>query len=132
MNILPGCTYQHDITKRNPAIFDYTYDVVICMEVLEHTLQPFDAVKEIRRILKPGGLLLASTPLNFRVHGPANDCFRFTEHGIKVLMKDFDDVNIRILETPDRFLFPIHYAWSARCNKEKNVQDIENTFRFIT
>lgn len=132
LDIVPDarCTFTADITKRIP-VEDSTYDMVGCWEVLEHTLQPFDAVAEIRRILKPGGILLASTPLNFRIHGPANDCFRFTEHGIRVLMKDFDALTFSILEAPDRFLFPINYAWTAVCNKTKNVTDIEKTFRWI-
>lgn len=59
-----------DITKTNEFIADSTYDVVVCMEVIEHTLNPFDAIKEIRRILKHEGYLLISAPLNCRIHGP--------------------------------------------------------------
>lgn len=132
LDIKPGGTFTADITKRIP-VPDASYHVIVCMEVLEHTLDPFAAVANIRAALKPGGLLLASSPLNFRIHGPANDCFRFTEHGIKVLMKDFDELNISILESPDRPLFPIHYSWRARCNKEKSVshESVAETFRWI-
>jgi len=131
LDIVPGCTYQYDITKRTP-LPDSFYDAVLCLEVLEHTLDPFAAIKEIRRVLKPGGMLVASTPFNARIHGPANDCWRFTEHGIKVLMRDWDDLKIESLES-ERFLCPIHYSWMAHCNKEKNVTDDEvtSTFRWI-
>jgi 2-polyprenyl-3-methyl-5-hydroxy-6-metoxy-1,4-benzoquinol methylase len=39
-----------------------SFDVVVCIEVLEHLFQPFEAAVEIRRVLRPGGLLIASVP----------------------------------------------------------------------
>lgn len=120
-----------DITKVNDFIADSTYDVVVCMEVIEHTLNPFDAVKEIRRVLKHEGYLLISAPLNWRIHGPSPDCWRITEHGWNALLRDFDIVEIDILESPGRELFPIRYNVLARCNKFKESQDSELKFRFI-
>ena len=34
------------------------YDTVFCQQVLEHVPQPFDAVREIHRVLKPDGKLI--------------------------------------------------------------------------
>jgi SAM-dependent methyltransferase len=124
-------TYVGDITKYNEFIADSTYDCVACLEVLEHTLNPFDAIKELRRILKHEGHLLISAPLNFRIHGPSPDCWRFTEHGWRVLLRDFDIVEIDIMETPDRELFPIKYNILAKCNKNKLTLDNEIEFRYI-
>jgi SAM-dependent methyltransferase len=120
-----------DITKANDGIADSTYDCVVCLEVIEHTLNPFDTVKEVRRILRHEGYLLISAPLNWRIHGPIPDCWRITEHGWNALLRDFDIIEIDILETPDRELFPIKYNVLARCNKNKNTRDHELTFRFI-
>jgi SAM-dependent methyltransferase len=39
-----------------------TFDAVVCIEVLEHLFQPQVAASEIRRVLKPGGVLLATVP----------------------------------------------------------------------
>ena len=124
-------THVGDITRHNPAIPDSAYDCVVGMEVLEHTLDPFGGVREMRRILRDGGHLLVSAPLNWRIHGPIPDCWRFTEHGFKVLLRDFDILEIDILETPGRELFPIHYNVLARCNKAKRTADGEIDFRFI-
>jgi SAM-dependent methyltransferase len=120
-----------DITKHNSAIPDSAYDCVVCMEVIEHTVNPFDTIKEIRRILKHEGFLLISAPLNWRIHGPSPDCWRITEHGWNALLRDFDIVEIDILESPGRELFPIRYNVLAKCNKFKSTQDNELTFRFI-
>jgi SAM-dependent methyltransferase len=109
-----GCTYIGDICRKNPQIPDASYDIIICTEVLEHVLQPFGAVAEIERILKPGGIMAVSTPFNFRIHGPLPDCWRFTIHGLRALFADFEILSLDALETPDRDLMPIHYTLIAR------------------
>ena len=38
------------------------FDVVICFAVLEHIKNYMHALKEIHRVLRPGGILIASTP----------------------------------------------------------------------
>ncbi len=104
-----NATFIADITKNNRDIIpDEYYDVVICTEVLEHTLNPFAAVNEIYRILKVEGVLVMTTPFNFRIHGPLPDCWRFTEYGLRELLKKFRKVDIRENGT-DRFLCPVQY-----------------------
>jgi len=113
-----GATHIVDLCRDNSrTIPAESYDIVVCTEVLEHTLKPFSAVKEIRRLLKPGGLSLVSTPFNFRIHGPLPDCWRFTEHGLRSLFDEesgFEIVALDALEDPHRFLMPIHYTVIAR------------------
>jgi SAM-dependent methyltransferase len=41
---------------------DATFDVVTAMDVLEHTDDDLEALEELRRVCKPGGLLLATVP----------------------------------------------------------------------
>lgn len=111
--------YIIDMTKDNSnKIKNNTFDYVICTEVLEHTENPFLVIKEINRILKHNGLVFISVPLNFRIHGPLPDAFRITEHGLKLLLKNFELIELNALETPDRPLFPIHYTVIA---KKKNI-----------
>ena len=90
------------------------YDVIVCTEVLEHTKQPWKATKELHRLLKPGGILAVTTPFNFRIHGPAPDCWRFTEEGLGVLLAEFIDVRIEAVEDPERPRMPIQYTVVAR------------------
>ncbi len=42
-----------------------TFDLVVCSEVLEHLHEYDDAVKEIFRVLKPGGKFYASVPASW-------------------------------------------------------------------
>lgn len=41
---------------------DGSYDVVFAMEILEHTLDPLYLLRETFRLLRPGGLLIVTTP----------------------------------------------------------------------
>lgn len=47
---------------------DNSFDVIICTEVIEHVPDPISAIKEISRILKPGGTLLITAPLQSGLH----------------------------------------------------------------
>jgi 2-polyprenyl-3-methyl-5-hydroxy-6-metoxy-1,4-benzoquinol methylase len=105
-----GADFIIDICENNEDVVKSGFfDVVVCTEVLEHTLNPFGAVKEMHRMLKKGGHLLTSTPFDFRIHGPLPDCWRFTEHGLRELLREFDIMEIRSLENKERFLMPLHY-----------------------
>lgn len=41
---------------------DNTFDVVWCSEVIEHLIDPYFTVAEFKRILRPGGSLVMTTP----------------------------------------------------------------------
>lgn len=120
-----------DITKYNPHIKDSSYDIITCLEILEHTINPFSAIAELRRIVKDGGYILFSAPLNWRIHGPVPDCWRITEFGWQILLKDFNIIEIDKLETPDRNLFPIKYNILAQCDKSKNADVYSMKFDII-
>lgn len=109
-----GATHLGDLCRHNAFLSDESFDYVVCTEVLEHTLQPFAAVAELRRVLKAGGLLFLSVPFNFRIHGPLPDCWRFTEHGLRALLGEWEIVQLSAIETEDRFLMPVHYTVIAR------------------
>lgn len=48
---------------------DESFDLITCSEVLEHIRNPVRALREMRRILKPGGKLLLSTPSETAIQG---------------------------------------------------------------
>jgi hypothetical protein len=119
-----------DITRHNPHVADECYDALMCTEVLEHVVDPFFAVRELRRIVKAGGYILFTTPLNARIHGPVPDCWRFTEFGLKILLRDFEIVYFNKLNTPGRNLFPLHYGAVVRKISHSQIESDPRDMKF--
>jgi hypothetical protein len=109
-----GATHIADLCSCAPVVGTERFEFIVCTEVLEHTRQPFAAVASMHAMLRKGGLCFCSTPFNFRIHGPLPDCWRFTEHGLRELFRDFEIVELNALETEDRFLMPVQYTLVAR------------------
>jgi 2-polyprenyl-6-hydroxyphenyl methylase/3-demethylubiquinone-9 3-methyltransferase len=55
-------------------------DLVWCSEVLEHVADVAHLLLEARRVLRPGGRLLATVPFHGRVQGAALALTRFEAH----------------------------------------------------
>ncbi len=51
---------------------------VLCLDTLEHVFEARRAVEEMIRILAPGGMLLVSVPMDFRIHDYPSDYWRIT------------------------------------------------------
>lgn len=65
------------------------YDVVFCLEVMEYVINPLTAVKNIARILRPGGILYISFQFVYPAHNPvAEDCLRYTFRGCEKLLEE--------------------------------------------
>ena len=47
---------------------DASFDAVMCIEVLEHVPSPVNALRELSRLLKPGGTLIITAPFNSLTH----------------------------------------------------------------
>lgn len=47
---------------------DKTYDIILCTEVLKHTPDPQLVIKELSRLLKPGGILILTAPFCSPTH----------------------------------------------------------------
>ena len=64
---------------------DNEFDSVVCFQVLEHVPRPWAVVAEVKRVLKPGGLFLATVPFIFPHHPSPTDFYRFTHEGLAQL-----------------------------------------------
>ena len=111
-NVIKQDKYKFDDTNivcpiEKIEISDEFFDNVISNQMLECVDNPFDAVNEMYRVLKPGGTLLIDTPFNYhyftcptKIEKNPNikfrDNWRFTHDGLKILLKKFSDINIDI------------------------------------
>ena len=103
--------YVKDICQ-NTGIPANTFDIIFCTEVLEHTLEPKQAINEIYRILKKDGFLYMTVPLNFLIHSKP-DMWRFTDQGLRYLLKDFTIIYFEAVDS-EREAFPIQYLIVAK------------------
>lgn len=62
---------------------DGCFDSVVCLEVLEHVVDPGRVVMEIARVLRSGGRAWISMPFLYPLHDAPFDFQRFTEYGLR-------------------------------------------------
>lgn len=72
---------------------DY-FDTIIATEVLEHLYDPPQALREVFRLLKEGGVCVLSTRFIHPIHGVPNDYYRFTADGLRHLFSAFSEVRV--------------------------------------
>ena len=59
-----------------------SFDTVLCTELLEHVSEPQEALNEIFRVLRKGGILILTTPQRAPIHTAPHDYYRFTRYGL--------------------------------------------------
>jgi SAM-dependent methyltransferase len=64
----------------------------VAFAVLEHVLDPYRCVEEMRRVLRPGGYVYAETPFMQPVHMREYDFTRFTHLGHRRLFRHFAEL----------------------------------------
>lgn len=66
---------------------DNCFDAVIASEVLEHSENEYQFIKELRRVAKNKALVFVSLPFIFPLHGVPNDFQRLTKYKLKLLFE---------------------------------------------
>ena len=76
-------------------------DGVICNSVLEHVYEPQLAVREIYRVLKPGGVAFLYVPFLYPYHGGQGepDCYRFTRDGLLYMFRGFSEMRLQPVDS---------------------------------
>ncbi len=74
--------------------------LIYCDNVLEHVIDPVKAVKEMHRVLKPGGAALVCVPFLYPFHSSPYDYTRYTHLGLGNLFKDFSNVTVGVRAGP--------------------------------
>lgn len=93
---------------------DAAFDAVVVQAVLEHVVDPPRVVAEIRRVLRPGGLVYAETPFMQQVHEGPYDFTRFTHSGHRRLFREFEELDSgAVLGAGTQLVWAIDYATRA-------------------
>jgi SAM-dependent methyltransferase len=73
---------------------DERFDIILVEQVLEHVTNPRAALQNARSMLKPGGILVVTTPFLIRIHEYPIDCSRWTPLGLKHLLNQCGFPNV--------------------------------------
>lgn len=114
-----------DLNENFAAILDKKFDIIICLEVIEHVYSPFHLIQGCNKLLKTDGRILVSTP---NVHD-----------GVSRVHNLLFGYPTLFLSRPDKFdhVSPIfkrileHYLDLNNLKLERTVQ-ISSFFKYIT
>lgn len=114
---------------------DNTFDSIFCSEVFEHVFNLEEIVKELYRVLKPGGGMLVTCPFAIAEHEMPNDYARYTSVGLQHLLAKNKFKIIHFEKTGSNFETVMHFrimyfnmGIMGKLNKFKFLQNIIDPF----
>jgi SAM-dependent methyltransferase len=102
---------EFDLTK---DVLADRFDVILAEQVLEHVTHPYRAVGNVRKMLRPRGWFLVTTPFMIRLHAGV-DCTRWTAKGMRYFLEECGFGRIKV------------GAWG---NRECVVANLESWMRY--
>ena len=87
LDVIEGDNIDIVAPAENIPVNDCSFDVIVTQETLEHVRDPFKAMSELYRILKPGGTLYCQLPFIIGYHPGPHDFWRFSKEGIEEIAK---------------------------------------------
>ncbi len=86
--------YGHEPLDISDMEITSAYDVVLCLNVLEHVHDFQIAVKNLHAALVDGGQLAMAVPFAFPLHDEPHDFYRYTEFALRRMPSDFRKVDV--------------------------------------
>lgn len=98
---------------------DNFFDSALMMQVMEHLgRNPIMALKEIHRVVKPGGLLILSTPNFFHLRNITKLLFTGVQHELHNIIKHEDYTgHIRTYTRKELKIMLEHCGWNVKYSK---------------
>lgn len=120
-----GCDYQlgtgvdrveniHYLT-----FLDKSIGTVLILDTLEHVANVYRAMDEAYRVLKPGGIIIISSVMNFPIHNYPEDYWRFTPKSFALLLEKFGKHEVTY-DGDENFPTGI-YGYGIKTKNEKKV-----------
>lgn len=128
-----GHDYQFDLNEGKMPIKDKTFDVLVCLETLEHVLYPERVIKEFKRITKDNAIFILSMPNEynfwqrimylFAIKSKTNMPFKVIEENLHIHTPRVTDIisffskHLNILD--------IKYVWQSRKSYRRIIRGLD-------
>src|SRR5205807_10525608 len=105
-------------------IEDNSFDCVFCTGTLEHVRDPWQSVREIKRVLKPGGIVHIDVPFIQGYHADPTDYWRFTLDGLRILCQPFEEMDAGVYIGPTCGLIWIAREWADSLTSNRYLSNL--------
>ena len=101
---------------------DASFDGVLCSQVLEHVFTPEEFLREIARVLRPGGRLVLAVPFAWDEHEQPHDFARYSSFGLRALLEraGFEVVAQRKSCADARALVQLASGWLFKVTRSRH------------
>lgn len=103
---------------------DDSFDCIFCTGTLEHVQDPWQAVRELHRVLKPGGIVHIDVPFIQGYHADPTDYWRFTIDGLKLLCRGFEEIASGVHIGPTCGLVWVIREWADSCTNNRYLSNL--------
>lgn len=83
----PGKGTEHVVDYNKLPFPDESFDIVLATGLMEHLKDPWQALQEMKRVLKPGGKVLIGASWVFSLHDMPDNYYHFTPVGMEYMLK---------------------------------------------
>ncbi len=118
----PGVDQVLDVVNLDQAFAADSFEVVITTEMLEHCPDWKEALRQMVRVLKPGGLLLLTTRSpGFALHGYPHDYWRFSRGNIQNIFSSLGE--ILVLQDDLTLNWPCGIGVIVQCSMDEKARN---------
>lgn len=118
VDIIDGANVDMVMKDENTLPFeDNSVNIVISGQCLEHVKRPWLLIKEMSRILDPGGHLVITAPAKMHLHSYPHDYWRFHPESFRVMMEDAELLVKEVYTNPVDGILEKYYGnpWTVDC-----------------
>ena len=121
--------YKVDLNKQKIPVKNNTFDILVCLETLEHTLYPKKVLKELKRVTKKEGFFILSMPNDYNLWLRLNYLFgiksKLTDEPFEVVSKLQHIHKPRVKDILDLFsenfkIIKVIPIWQSRIGANNN------------